>query len=291
MDPFILLVVGAVGLAGCVILLLLGLNMLREERGGKESAAETSAPHGAGAPAGSAAMAPALEAGKPDAARPAGGGVGGAFAGVTARFSGNAARGNAHEVLRVLRDNLTGRLSLEIAGKRYPSLDDVRDDEVRQALMTTLQDLEAFAGGALSGAAAEPSTEAAPSASAIVRSVAASRAARPAPAGEAAAAPAAEYKPLPPPSMNPFKQMAVLREIAKNPPPEPKSITEQIDDVLQERIIGTPLIHRNLHVRPGPRGDALFEADGQSYASVDELPDVEVRDAIKAAIVEWEKSR
>src|SRR5579859_6731786 len=211
MDPFILLVVGAVGLAGCVILLLLGLNMLREERGGKESAAETSAPHGAGAPAGSAAMAPALEAGKPDAARPAGGGVGGAFAGVTARFSGNAARGNAHEVLRVLRDNLTGRLSLEIAGKRYPSLDDVRDDEVRQALMTTLQDLQAFAGGTLSAAAAEQPTEAAaPSASAIVRSVAASRAARP--TAEAAAAPAAEYKPLPPPSMNPFKQMAVLRE-------------------------------------------------------------------------------
>src|SRR5579859_1513946 len=291
MNPFILLVVGAVGLAGCVILLLLGLNMLREERGSKEGAAETSAPvSSAGAPAGSAAMAPALEAGKPDAARPAGGGVGGAFAGVTARFSGNAARGNAHEVLRVLRDNLTGRLSLEIAGKRYPSLDDVRDDEVRQALMTTLQDLQAFAGGTLSAAAAEQPTEAAaPSASAIVRSVAASRAARP--TAEAAAAPAAEYKPLPPPSMNPFKQMAVLREIAKNPPPEPKSITEQIDDVLQERIIGTPLIHRNLHVRPGPRGDALFEADGQSYASVDELPDVEVRDAIKAAIVEWEKSR
>src|SRR5216110_2541543 len=68
--------------------------------------------------------------------------------------------------------------------------------------------------------------------------------------------------------MNPFKQMAVLREIAKNPPPELKSITEQIDDVLQARIIGTPMIHRGLHVKPGPRGDAIFEADGQSYSAV-----------------------
>ena len=91
--------------------------------------------------------------------------------------------------------------------------------------------------------------------------------------------------------MNPFKQMAVLREIAKNPPPVLKSITEQIDDVLQARIIGTPMIHRGLHVKPGPRGDAVFEADGQTYNSVDELPDVEVKDVIRAAIAEWESKR
>ncbi len=258
MDPIVLLIVGAVGLAGCVILLLLGLNMAREERSNK-----------AGAEKGPASMATS------NAPQPASA-VGGSnpFAGVTARLAGGGARSNAHEVLRVLRDNLTGRLMLEIAGKRYASLDEVNEGEMRQALITTLHDLEVFAGSTLTGAAI----------------IAPAAAARQALAAQTPAAPA-EYRPLPAPSMNPFKQMAVLREIAKNPPPAPKSITEQIDDVLQARIIGTPLIHRALHVKPGPRGDAIFEADGQSYSSVDQLPDVEVRDVIRAAIAEWESKQ
>jgi hypothetical protein len=283
MDPLILFIVGAVGLVGCVILLVLGLNMLREERASKDGAT-------AQAPASSIAASepagPKPEASKPTGAS-AGAAVGAAFAGVTARFTGGGARGNAHEVLRVLRDNLTGRMVLEIGGKRYANLDEVAEGEVRQALLTTLQDLEAFAGGAVSLAAADRPAGA-PAAS-PARQALASRAARSA-SDQAPAAPG-EYRPLPPPSMNPFKQMAVLREMAKNPPPAPKGITEQIDDVLQERIIGTPLIHRGLHVRPGPRGDAIFEADGQSYSSVDELPDVEVRDAIRAAIAEWESKQ
>jgi hypothetical protein len=293
MDPIILLIVGAVGLAGCVILLLLGLNMLRQERPHKDGATAEAAPSGAGASiAPTSLTAPETGASKPEPARPepakpAGAtntvtAVEAAFAGVTARFTGGGARGNAHEVLRLLRDNLTGRLMLEIAGKRYASLDEVSEGEVRRALMTTLHDLEALAGGTMSLPAVDLQAEA-PAAGA--RQAVAARA-----TGPAAAAPA-EYRPLPPPSMNPFKQMAVLREINKNPPPAPKSITEQIDDVLQERILGTTLIHRGLHVKPGPRGDAIFEADGQSYASVDELPDVEVRDIIRAAIVEWESKR
>jgi len=272
MDPTILLIVGAVGLAGCIILLLLGMNMLREERGSKDSApADGSAP----------AAAPALEPAKPVAAASGGSNP---FLGVTARLSGGgAARGSAHEVLRVLRDNLTGRLMLEIGGKRYASLSDVVEPDMRQALMTTLHDLQAFAGGALPPVAPAPRLPE-PATTAAVQAVAA-KAARP------GTEKPVDYRPPPAPTMNPFKQMAVLREMAKNPPPPPKSITEQIDDVLQARIIGTPMIHRALHVKPGPRGDAIFEADGQSYSSVDELPDVEVRDVFRAAIVDWESKR
>ncbi len=270
MDPLVLLIVGAVGLAGCIILLVLGLKMLRDERSTKTAAVQPRAAVPGPEAAGSTLPASTPEAPKPAASSPAGG----ALSGVTARVTGGA-RGNAHEVLRVLRDNLTGRLTLEMAGKRYASLDEVRDGDVRQGLMTTLHDLEAFAGGAT----ALP---------ADARTLPASQPARP--AGDPPASPA-EYRPLPPPSMNPFREMAVLRELSKNPPPAPKSIAEQIDEVLQEHLVGTPLIHRGLHVRLGPRGDAVFDADGQSYASVDDLPDVEVRDMIRAAIAEWEKKQ
>ena len=313
MDPLVLLIVGAVGLVGCLILLGLGLNMLREDRKAKENAASNAA--GSNGPASNAAaikaavstsaaftaaptMAAALNASaaSPDVATspvPKPAGLGNPFAGVAARFTGGAARGSAHEVLRVLRDNLTGRLMVEAAGKRYSNLGEVADGDVRQALLTTLHDLDIFAGGATRVAAGEAAAPAAAEAATAMpsasRQALASRAARTA-TDPAPGAPA-EIRPLPAPTMNPFKQMAVLREMAKNPPPPLRSITEQIDDVLQERIIGTPMIHRALHVRPGPRGDAVFEADGQSYLSVDELPDVEVRDVFRAAIKEWEKTR
>jgi hypothetical protein len=285
MDPIILLIVGAVGLGGCVILLVLGLNMLREERSTNAGATPEAAPNTT-----------ALEAAQPAAAKPeaskptATSTSGNPFAGFAARLTGGAARGSAHEVLRVLRDNLTGRLMVEIAGKRYANLDELAEGDVRQALMTTLHDLEAFAGGAIGlSASGQPAGAPAAATPPVARQALAARAGRS--ASEPAAGAPGEYRPLPPPTMNPFKQMAVLREMAKNPPLPPKSITEQIDEVLQEQIIGTPMIHRGLHVRPGLRGDAVFEADGQSYPSVEALPDVEVRDVIRAAIAEWEAKR
>jgi hypothetical protein len=88
--------------------------------------------------------------------------------------------------------------------------------------------------------------------------------------------------------MNPFKQMAVLREIAKNPPPPTMTIAEQIDAVLQDHIQGTPLVSRGIRMRPGPRGDAIFDLDGLSYTGVEELPDEAVRVVVRAAIAEWE---
>jgi hypothetical protein len=91
--------------------------------------------------------------------------------------------------------------------------------------------------------------------------------------------------------MNPFKQMQVLREMAKNPPPPPKSITEQIDEVLQNSLAGNALAQRGLHMRAGPRGEAVFEFDGQSYAAVDEVPDEDARQVIRAAIAAWERSQ
>jgi hypothetical protein len=91
--------------------------------------------------------------------------------------------------------------------------------------------------------------------------------------------------------MNPFKQMQVLRELAKSALPEPKSITEQIDDVLQAQISGTPLAERRLRMRIGLRGEAQFDLDGESYPSVDDVPDMEVREALKSAITAWEKTQ
>ncbi len=283
-NPYVLLIVGILGLAGCLILLFVGMQLMRDERAKKD------AKEGAPAPA---EPAPGGETPAPGAAPAAPASTPAAAPGRSplASFSdrlglGGRPKGSAHEVLRVLRDNLTGRLVIEIAGRRYGQAADVDDPAVYQGLLTTLRDLHDFAG-----------VETAHTADVAPRPAASFAAPPPAPrppaplppraSSPSAAAPAAP-RPLPPPSMNPFKQMQVLREMAKIPEAPTLTIAEQIDEVLQARLLATPLANRGIRMRPGPRGDAIFELEGESYTSVDDVPDAEVRDVIRAAIAAWE---
>jgi hypothetical protein len=275
-NPLIFVIAGVLGIIGMAILLFVGLQMLRDERSKKEAAPAPA--EGAPTAEGTAAALTAPE-GAPAASEPA------AVAAVKAAFAKPVARpkASAHEVMRVLRDNLTGRLVIEIAGRRYASLTELGDAELTDGLLTTLNDLLTFAGGATLPAPTAPMQLPGPAS-------ASERAVMPAPASPSTP-PTATAKPLPAPSMNPFKQMQVLREMAKNPPAEPKSITEQIDEVLQAKIAGTPLAERRLRMRTGLRGEALFDLDGESYPAVDEVPDMEVREALKGAIAAWEQTR
>lgn len=203
-----------------------------------------------------------------------------------------AAPPNAHEVLRVARDNLTGRLSVELAGQRFNRFEEIGDEALRQALLTTVRDLEKF-------------TDTAPPATVSVPVVSPAPAAPPppAPSVQPAAVPTAlptppvaastptELPPLPKPSMNPFKQRQILRELEKRPAPVFKSIPEIIDEHLQQKLLGTPHIWRGIRVKPGPKDSVQFEVDGQAYDAVDAVPDEAVRALLREAIAEWDAKK
>lgn len=212
----------------------------------------------------------------------------------------------AHEVLRVARDNLTGRLLVEVAGQRFAKLSDIADPTLAQAVLTTVHDLQAFAGTptAPPSNALPPSTVAAASTSPIVpMPVAPAPLPTPAAPSVPASAPtarppittpttSAEMPPIPKPSMNPFRQAQVLRERAKQLEPIPlKSIPEIIDEYLQQKLLGTPHIWRGIRVRSDTKGAVVFEVDGLTYEAVDSVPDEEVRNLIKGAIAEWDTKR
>jgi hypothetical protein len=74
------------------------------------------------------------------------------------------------------------------------------------------------------------------------------------------------------------------------PPPTPqfKSIAMQINDILQEKIAGTPLENRGITVNDAPEHGVMVSLDGQKYPGVKDVPDEEVRNAIRAAVLEWE---
>jgi hypothetical protein len=66
------------------------------------------------------------------------------------------------------------------------------------------------------------------------------------------------------------------------------SIVSQIDSVLQARLEGTPLGERGIFLTQSPEGGVIVYVGLTRYNGVDEVPDPEIKAAIRAAISEWE---
>ena len=66
------------------------------------------------------------------------------------------------------------------------------------------------------------------------------------------------------------------------------SIVGQIDSVLQSRLEGTPLGERGIFMTQSPEGGVVVYVGLTRYNGVDDVPDPEIKAAIRAAISEWE---
>jgi hypothetical protein len=277
-----LLGLSVLAILGFGVLLVVGLNMMRREAQKDNPPANTpeSKPAGLALPA---ALADRLA---PRVAAPA--------------------DPNANEVLRVLRDRLTGRVLIEINGKRYTQLSEVTESEVRRALLLTMRDLQEFVGlsaltaGSAPANAISPAPAPAPpvtpppapaktpdpaTAAADAESVLSQLNAAPLPRTDDA------HAPLKLPSMNIFKQMAQAREVSAKEIAPIKSVAQQIDDVLQHLILGTPFARQNLHISSDPAGNVVFEVGADLYRSVEEVPDRNLQVVFQEAIRRWEQER
>jgi hypothetical protein len=90
------------------------------------------------------------------------------------------------------------------------------------------------------------------------------------------------------PTMDIMTQVRYMRDQQKKPLVQIKSIMEEIDEILQVMLIGTPLMGRGLKAADGSHG-AVFSLDGKNYDSVDGLPDSEAREMLRAAIQKWDQ--
>lgn len=73
------------------------------------------------------------------------------------------------------------------------------------------------------------------------------------------------------------------------PNPAVNSIVGQIDSILQSRMAGTLLAERGVFLSESPEGGVIVFVGLNKYMGVDEVPDEQVKAAIRAAIAEWEK--
>jgi len=66
------------------------------------------------------------------------------------------------------------------------------------------------------------------------------------------------------------------------------SMAEQANSILQLRLLNTSLADREIQLQSLPEGRASIKVGTDQYASVDEVPEEEIRLVIRSAIAEWE---
>lgn len=67
------------------------------------------------------------------------------------------------------------------------------------------------------------------------------------------------------------------------------SMVKQIDVVLQKRIAGTPLAQFEIHLQDASSGGLEVVIGEKKYETIDDVPDANIKSAIRAAIAEWEQ--
>lgn len=66
------------------------------------------------------------------------------------------------------------------------------------------------------------------------------------------------------------------------------SIVTQIDSILQASLAGTPLEDRGVFLAQSPEGGVMVYVGLTRYMAVEDVPDPEIKAAIRSAITEWE---
>jgi len=113
------------------------------------------------------------------------------------------------------------------------------------------------------------------------------------------AQPAAPIQTLPMPDpvrdvvSRPVQSSSQFAVQSKKPEPDKNiaslSIVQQIDTVLQDRLIHSTLAGRGVRLQESIQGGVEVYVGSQKFETVDDVPDAEIKAAIRSAIAAWEK--
>lgn len=101
---------------------------------------------------------------------------------------------------------------------------------------------------------------------------------------------AAPPRPVTPPPAPASKPSKAAKKKEAEPEPAPTSIVGQINLILQAQIANTPLASRGVALLESATGGVnVYIGVDEKYEGVEDVPDEEVKAAIRAAIAEWER--
>jgi hypothetical protein len=83
--------------------------------------------------------------------------------------------------------------------------------------------------------------------------------------------------------------VAKTKEKLEKPVTAPSSIVAQIDALLQQRLVSTPLADIGVHLKESPSGGVVVWVGLQHFEGIDSVPDPQVKAIIRQAVAAWEK--
>lgn len=106
------------------------------------------------------------------------------------------------------------------------------------------------------------------------------------PESKPAVSPPASSPPQQPPPSFTARPSTIAKEDRPSAPAN--SIVGQIDSILQARLAGTPLEERGIFLAQSAEGGVSVYVGLTRYSGIDDVPDPQIKAAIRAAISEWE---
>jgi len=74
-------------------------------------------------------------------------------------------------------------------------------------------------------------------------------------------------------------------------PPTPKSVVEMVNEILQEKIAGTPLADKGIQLAESPDKGVIVRVGLNQYPGPDAIPDPEIQAVIRAAVAEYNQTK
>lgn len=179
---------------------------------------------------------------------------------------------DAVEVLRVYRDMNDGTLIFQVGKERFRSLNEVSSPDVMRRIQAIARDLWVIVSGGSGSMNVIP------------------------PGNNSSANPG--LRPISPPAapmpQSTPRQTGTMGRIVGNSkrsePETPLGIAAQIENFLQNRLAGSPLDSRRIHIHPSIDGGVKIEVDGNYYDGVDEVPDPTIRKFLENVMESWSSS-
>jgi hypothetical protein len=209
------------------------------------------------------------------------------------------------EVMRIIRDQDTGRILVEVEGQSYTHIREIADAQAGRRVLWAIADLIRFTGGMATNAQAVRSAAQSVAREQGISTLQDAGHVETVQAGtsETAAAGPAPSSALAEPSalsqsdrdLGPRYSVSAFFQRGLRPPslPTPElgtsSFIDEIEAILQGLIAErTAPLARAVHVSVGPEDRLQIEVGSEVYGSADEVPDPEVQALIRAAVAEWE---
>lgn len=198
------------------------------------------------------------------------------------------------EIMRVLRDEDTGALIVEVEGNRYRRLTEIQDGRIGNQVLQAIADLIRFTGGIVRESWATASVTPAVSTRGRSQIVAAG------PPDEDEKTffrhlkeSGLQLSESPPKKAQPGLMGYFVRRQKPQAAEETGSrgtFIDEIEEILQRMVSTAPTpLGSEVHVRTGSDGGLQIQVGGQYFSSSDEVPDPAIRNLIKAAVREWER--